>query len=263
MTILGTVLLASLLGSLHCAGMCGPLVAVALGDSRVRSLGGRAILHMAYHGARLLTYSAVGLVCGLLGAGLNWGSSFFGVQRAAALVVGCVMVAGGVIRILRYVGVRWSPLRVSAVVQRWVVAGQRAALRMRALPRAALIGLLTAFLPCGWLYLFAIAAAGTGSPWWGAAVMAAFWLGTVPVLSLVGISVQTLTGVVGQRLPLVTSLVIIVLGLYTAYGRLTIPAEAFERRAMDSTLDNTSATAEQRIEAALQQEPPCCCHESK
>ena len=95
MTILGTVLLASLLGSLHCAGMCGPLVAVALGDSRVQSYGGRAMLHGAYHGARLLTYTAVGLVCGLLGAGLNWGSSFFGVQRAAALVVGCVMVAVG------------------------------------------------------------------------------------------------------------------------------------------------------------------------
>jgi sulfite exporter TauE/SafE len=74
MTILGTVLLASLLGSLHCAGMCGPLVAVALGDTRVRSYGGRAVLHGAYHGARLLTYSAAGLVCGLLGAGLNWGS---------------------------------------------------------------------------------------------------------------------------------------------------------------------------------------------
>jgi sulfite exporter TauE/SafE len=181
------------------------------------------------------------------------------VQRAAALVVGCVMVAVGIVGILRYAGVRWSPLRAGAVVRKWVIAGQRAALGMQALPRAALVGLLTVFLPCGWLYLFAIAAAGTGSPWWGAAVMGAFWLGTVPVLSLVGVSVQTLTGVVGQRLPLVTSLVIIVLGLYTAYGRLTIPAEAFERR----TVDQNAATAEERVESALQQEPPCCCHESK
>lgn len=259
MTMLGTVLLASLLGSLHCAGMCGPLVAVALGGTRVQSVGARAILHAAYHGARLLTYSTVGLVCGLLGAGLNWGSSFFGLQRAAALVVGCVMVAVGVIGILRYWGVRWSPLRAGAAVQRWVVAGQRAALAMRALPRAAVVGLLTAFLPCGWLYLFAIAAAGTGSPWWGAAVMAAFWLGTVPVLSLVGISVQTLTGVVGQRLPLVTSLIIIALGLYTAYGRLTIPAEAFERH----VVERGATTAEERVEAALQEEPPCCCCETK
>ena len=96
--------------------------------------------------------------------------------------------------------------------------------------------------------------------------MAAFWLGTVPVLSLVGISVQTLTGVVGQRLPLVTSLVIIVLGLYTAYGRLTIPAEAFERRTVDSTVVKTvgpgAATVEARVESALQQEPPCCSHKS-
>ena len=31
---------------------------------------------------------------------------------------------------------------------------------------------LRAVMPCGWLYTFAIVAAGTGSPWWGAAVMA-------------------------------------------------------------------------------------------
>ena len=45
--------------------------------------------------------------------------------------------------------------RLPGLIQRLVLAGQRAAFALRPLPRALSIGLLTAFLPCGWLYLFA------------------------------------------------------------------------------------------------------------
>ena len=47
--------------------------------------------------------------------------------------------------------------------------------------RALLLGLFSTLLPCGWLYAFAVLAAGTGGPWTGMLVMAAFWAGTVPV----------------------------------------------------------------------------------
>jgi uncharacterized protein len=254
MMTLGTVLLVSLLGSLHCAGMCGPLVAVAVGDSRVCTHAARAVLQAAYHGGRLLTYAAVGIVCGLLGAGLNWGGSLVGLQRAAALLVGGMMVAVGILGVLRCYGVSLPQSGATTLIRRWVVLGQRAALKMRPLPRAFAIGLLTAFLPCGWLYMFAVVAASTGSPFWGGAVMVSFWLGSVPILALLGISVQTLAGSVGKRVPLVTSCMVIFLGLYTIFGRLTIPVSAFEA----TTPFGVAPTTREQVEAVGQLEPPCC-----
>jgi sulfite exporter TauE/SafE len=254
MMTLGTVLVVSLLGSLHCAGMCGPLVAVAVGSASVQNNVARAALHVAYHGGRLLTYTVVGALCGLLGAGLNWGGSLVGLQRTAALLVGGVMVTVGIVGVLRYSGVRLPRIWRSSSIQRWVVLGQRAALSLRPLQRALVIGLLTAFLPCGWLYMFAVVAAGTCNPFWGGAVMASFWLGSVPVLALLGVSVQTLSGTLGKRVPLVTSLMVVLLGLYTIFGRLTIPASAFE----PSAPSGIATTTAQQVEAAGQTEPPCC-----
>ncbi len=259
MATMVTVLVASLLGSLHCAGMCGPLVAVAVGDTSVTTNGLRAMLHVAYHGGRLVTYSLVGAVCGLIGASIDWGGSVVGVQRLAAFLLGGTMVAVGLLGLMRYSGVRLPRLPHGGRVQKWVVSGQRIAFGMRPLPRALAIGLLTAFLPCGWLYMFAIVAASTSSAISGAAVMAVFWLGSVPVLTLLGISVQTLAGTVGKRVPLLISLVIVLLGIYTIGGRLTIPATAFEP---PMQIDAGASTLQQ-VEAIGQSAPPCCRHESE
>src|SRR5690606_18807129 len=62
------------------------------------------------------------------------------------------------------------------------------------LGRAALLGVSTGLLPCGWLYAFALSAAATGSARDGALVMAAFWLGSVPALVGVGAIVARLSG---------------------------------------------------------------------
>jgi sulfite exporter TauE/SafE len=45
------------------------------------------------------------------------------------------------------------------------------------------LGLLSMFLPCGWLYTYVLAAAASQSPCSGALVMFLFWLGTIPALS--------------------------------------------------------------------------------
>jgi sulfite exporter TauE/SafE len=113
---------------------------------------------------------------------------------------------------------------------------------------------LTAFLPCGWLYAFAIVAAGSGSALWGAAIMIAFWLGTVPVLASLGIGVQTLTGAFGKRIPLVTAIAVVCLGMYTIVDRLAIPAQAFQP-AMTSSPDPDPI---QQIESIQHEVPPCC-----
>ena len=227
MQLLVAVVIASFVGSLHCVGMCGPLVAFAVGDPRGGS-GSRAWLHAAYHGGRLLTYALVGAVCGASGRGRRS-------RRGPARLPSGGGPAGrrnddcrgrG-----RRVAGRRRPLAPASLAGPDPATGAcrpAGGFRLRPLPRALCIGLLTAFLPCGWLYLFASYAAGTGSPLWGAVFMIAFWLGSVPALVLAGVGVQTLARLLGRRLPLVTVLAIVVLGVVTLVLRVQSPLHAFE-----------------------------------
>jgi sulfite exporter TauE/SafE len=256
MATIAAVFVASLVGSLHCAGMCGPLVAFALGTTDTTSHRQRAVLQFAYHGGRLVTYSLLGAVCGLLGAALDLSGSMVGMNRVAALLAGLMMVGVGIIALLRYSGVRLPAFPVPKMLTRMIVFGQRAAVGLRPFPRALTIGLLTTFLPCGWLYMFAIVAAGAGSALGGAAIMIAFWAGTVPVLASLGIGVQAFAGTLGRRMPLITSALIVLLGLFTIGSRSIRPAQAYES---PITVQSGEDSVEQ-VKEIQQTTPPCCRH---
>jgi sulfite exporter TauE/SafE len=91
--------------------------------------------------------------------------------------------------------------------------------------RALAVGLVTTLLPCGWLWVYVATAAGTASIPAAALVMAAFWLGTVPMMAGLGIAAQRLFGPLRRRLPVFTAAVLVVLGLLTVGGRFhAVPA---------------------------------------
>jgi sulfite exporter TauE/SafE len=253
MATLTTVFLVSLFGSIHCAGMCGPLVAFAVGGTEKQGLSARLTLQAAYHGGRLTTYAIIGAICGALGAALDFGGSLIGLNRLAAVLAGAMMVAVGLLAVAKYSGMKIPRFVLPAFVQRSIALGQKAAMGFRPLNRALGIGLLTAFLPCGWLYAFAIVAAGTGSVLMGAAVMTTFWAGTVPILASLGIGVQALTGTLGRRVPMATALVIVGLGLYTIAARPAISIEGV-RPAVDTDTSDPGELAETIQQAEL----PCC-----
>lgn len=253
--LLITVLLASLCGNLHCGGMCGPFVAFAV-SGRLANPRGVWMTHAAYHCGRLTTYSLLGAACGTLGRMVELGGAAVGVQRAAATLAGAMMVAVGIFACLQYFGVRLSNLPAPPVAQRLVAAGHRAAMRFSPVQRAALVGLLTTLLPCGWLYAFAITAAGTGGALTGALTMAAFWIGTLPVLLAIGAGAQRVLGSLGRHVQLVASLAIVVVGLATVSNRSALIAMPL--------LPNTARAPSNAAEAAEQithiadQKPKCC-----
>ncbi|QDU91029.1 hypothetical protein Pla175_44460 [Pirellulimonas nuda] len=249
------VLSASLLGSLHCAGMCGPFCGIAVSGGR--SARSAAMLHAAYHGGRLVTYALVGMAAGAAGALLDLASTLAGLQPIALALAGGMMVLFGLAEVARLRNwqtrfARFGHWRPPAAWGRLIQRGQRFAARRSALPRALSIGLLTTLLPCGWLYAFVVTAAGAGGPLQGAAVMAAFWLGTLPVMLTLGIGVRRLAGVLGDRLPLATAAALIAVGMVTLSGRLTISAEAL---AQQVTVEAPSAAGQAPDPNTL---PPCC-----
>jgi sulfite exporter TauE/SafE len=88
-----------------------------------------------------------------------------------------------------------------------------------------MIGLCTTLLPCGWLYAFAITAAGTGNPVYGGWVMAVFWVGTLPLLIAVGASTRIALGRFGRVVPGICALGLIVVGTMTLFHRASLSAE--------------------------------------
>jgi sulfite exporter TauE/SafE len=219
------VFLASLLGSVHCAAMCGPFVLFYSSDlpGPVRP---SLRVHGAYNLGRLVSYVALGLAGGAVGAQLDRAGALAGVSRAAAIIAGTLMVAwsGATILALRgvRVGLPGGTPRWHALLARWT-----GALRQRsAVVRAGAVGLMTALLPCGWLYAFVATAVGTGSPVRGALAMLVFWSGTLPVMISLGLGLQRAAGPLRSRLPAITAAAVMVLGLLSITGRLAPPPAA-------------------------------------
>lgn len=241
--LLLTVLLASLVGSLHCAGMCGAFVAFSVAGTAGRPLAHLAV-QAAYHGGRLVTYALLGVAAGLLGAALDLGGAFFGIQRAALGIAGLSMVLFGGAALLRIGGVRVRGLAVPRFVQSALQRGHAAARDLPPHVRALVIGMLSTFLPCGWLYAFVVTAAGTGSATLGALTMAAFWAGTVPVLAVLGIGVRGLAGPLRRHAPVIAALALVVVGLAAIAGRFRVPP----LDAAVSLRDRPAATLEETAE---------------
>lgn len=212
---------ASLLGSLHCAAMCGGFVAAYAGSDG----GGkrRWLPHLAYNLGRLVTYSLLGAVAGAAGRALDLAGQAAGLAHAAAIVAGLSLISLGLFKLVR--------------TERFVRIGFRAPSGFSRLPvrllasfagkppvvRSALLGLSSTLLPCGWLYAFAAVAAGTASALHGAAVMAAFWLGSVPALLGVGLSIQALAAPLRKHVPRLGAALLVTAGLVTLFTRIQVP----------------------------------------
>jgi sulfite exporter TauE/SafE len=216
--LLVTVLAASLVGSLHCVGMCGPFVAFYSGADG--STGARRLLsHAVYSGGRLVAYVLLGLAAGAIGAALDLAGALTGVQRVAAVVAGVVMVAWGVIALLRIRGFKMFRHSGYSLLGGWSRRAFSSIGHRPPVVRAAALGLLSGLLPCGWLWAFLVTAAGTGSSIAGAAVMAAFWLGTVPSLVAVGLGAQLIGAPLRRHVPAVTAVLLVALGVFAILAR--------------------------------------------
>jgi sulfite exporter TauE/SafE len=211
---LAAVLLASLAGSPHCAGMCGVFVAMACGFDRSKSRA-HVALQVAYHGGRLLGYATLGVGAGTLGSAIDLGAKAAGLQHAAAILAATTMLVVGGAWLLREGGIRIPHVKTPAFVRGGFRVGVSRADRFGPVGRALAMGLLTALLPCGWLWAFAIISAGTASPLWGAAVMGVFWMGTVPILAVVGLGAGALRSRLGPKVRTIAALAMIAIAAAT------------------------------------------------
>ena len=221
LALLVPVAAASLVGSLHCAGMCGGFVAIA-GEG----VSGRArwLSQLSYNAGRLVSYAALGAAAGSFGRAVDLAGSAAGIGRVAALASGSIMVLWGMGALLETQGVR--VFRGRWALPRPLTEALASVRRLPAAWRGLVLGLVTTLLPCGWLYAFAVTAAGTASPIQGALLMAAFWSGNVPALLGLGVALSAIVGRVRRYIPILSAATIFCVGLFTVTARLNLPAFA-------------------------------------
>jgi uncharacterized protein len=167
-------LVAGLVGSVHCFGMCGG-IAGALGMAG----GGRATFAVAYSAGRIASYSVAGAIAGAIGAGL---ATAAGLGPWLRLVMGIMLVLLGLqvalnVKLL-------APLEAAgASLWRQLAPLARRLVPPRHAGQALALGVLWGWLPCGLVYGMLAAAAGAGGAMQGAAFMAVFGLGTAPAMT--------------------------------------------------------------------------------
>lgn len=193
--LLTAALLAGLLGSVHCIGMCGAFAA-----SCTRARGGLA----AWHLGRILTYTGLGAAAGALGS-LIPGPPWVPGTVAALLLVWFALALAGLVP---------EPRLLPPALSR---AGSRAA----ATPRAGaqfLFGLVNGLLPCGLVYSALALAIAADRPVAGALAMLAFGVGTLPALSVAALGLRRviMTSLWRRRL---FAVLLLAVGLRTVWMR--------------------------------------------
>lgn len=213
------ILVASLVGSVHCAGMCGGFVCFYSGSAS-GSDAAALRAHAMYNVGRLISYLTLGAAAGALGAGVSRAGVLIGVGHAAAMLSGALMIGWAISTIAAQRGVSIGTLHAPVAWQRALGRVLQAVRHQPMSVRAALTGLFTTLLPCGWLYVFVATAGGTGSVRSAMTMMAVFWLGTVPALVAVGVGAQTVLAPFRRRLPAFSAAVVLVMGLLSMSGHL-------------------------------------------
>lgn len=166
------------LGSPHCLGMCGGLVAAFSLSMKDVSPAKRRRLIATYHFGRLISYSILGLIAGVIGVTvlqpLMVGNSMPRILLGLVLVfVGVTMLGAPFMSKLERFGMRFwqylAPIRTKVFP-------------LNTYPRSLAAGLLWGYLPCGLVYGALLIAIVARDPLSGAALMFVFGLGTVPML---------------------------------------------------------------------------------
>jgi len=193
-------LLIGFVGSLHCLGMCGPLVmaySLYIRSAEKEPVAGASALwwkgishHATFHLGRILTYGFLGALAAGIAQLADLSRFFSGFRSGITLGGGILMVLFGLV-LLKVMPVSLFSLP-SGPESFWQKIFPPLFQSPRLTSKFAL-GLATGFLPCMLSWAMVVKAATTQHPLPGFLTMVFFGLGTVPALFLTGLSASLLS----------------------------------------------------------------------
>jgi uncharacterized protein len=180
--LIWSAFLIGMAGSLHCVGMCGPIAMALPQQGAYRwAMVGKLLL---YHLGRITTYAGLGMLIGFLGQGLV----LAGLQMYVSVLLGVLLLVVALLSInVETMIHRWAPVRQ---FQQWVRRSMGQLLNARSNSALLGLGMLNGLLPCGLVYMAVVGAVATGNVFQGAAYMALFGAGTIPLMLLTSVAGQ-------------------------------------------------------------------------
>jgi len=209
-------------GSLHCLGMCSPLVIGVKANQKTSWF-------LSLQAGKTLTYILFGAIAGAGGGILAYVVD----QQVFSIAVGLVLL----------VGLLFSPYFQKLIPDFIGLQKVSAWIRNKLMPivpqqsnfKYFIFGMANGFLPCGLLYGAFFAAIGTGSLHGGVLFMATFGLGTIPLMAVTSlgynqlpwlrkmVSVNKLSGII--QLSFAILLIVRGLGLGIPYVSPAVPLQ--------------------------------------
>ena len=239
MAILFSALILGLMGSFHCAGMCGP-IAIALplhGNTVPQKIFGGTL----YNLGRTITYGIMGAVFGLLGQGLH----LLGFQQKISVLMGAIMIISVLFPALfknQYnMGKSWFSVvgKLKKTIAKMFA--------IRSFQSLFFIGMLNGLLPCGLVYMAIAGAIGTGGVVQGSLYMILFGLGTIPMLLGISLAGNVLSLTVRKKinklipvLVVIVGLLFILRGLSLGIPYLSPPKQKIEKKFENSLKSNSA-----------------------
>jgi sulfite exporter TauE/SafE len=220
-----SIITIAFLGSFgHCIGMCGGIV-IAYSGTKINpkwTKTQQALSHLFYSFGRVLTYVTLGALFGYLAGVATFSNTSNGILW---IVAGVAMILSG----LSLLGKTNFLVMIEHTLSKsiWYQQSFKALLRNHSFLSFFLLGMLNGLLPCGLVYTFAIIAASTADPLYGAFVMLIFGLSTIPALFslgfFVGLFKQSSFRNIMIRLAAIAVLLYGVFTIYNGYRYLVDP----------------------------------------
>jgi len=211
-----TIITIAFLGSFgHCIGMCGGIV-VAYSTIKIEPKSNKisqGLAHLSYSFGRVFTYTLLGAIFGGIGDVITFNSS---ASAILLIVAGIFMILAGLslmgkIKFLTMIEHSFGTSSIYRKIYKKI-------LNSKSNLSFFILGMLNGMLPCGFVYFFAITAASTASPFYGALVMLIFGISTIPAMFSLGFltSLASATSFRNMMMSL-SSIAVILYGAYTIY----------------------------------------------
>lgn len=198
----------------HCIGMCGGIV-LAYSTIKIEpasSKVSKTVAHLLYNIGRVLTYTVLGAIFGALGKVATLSNT---ATAALFIIAGVAMILAG----LSLMG----KIKFLTLIEHSISSSNfykksfQAILHSKSNKSFFILGMLNGLLPCGFVYFFAITAASTASPFYGALVMFIFGISTIPAMFSLGFLSSLASATSFRNMMMSLSAVAVIL-----YGAVTI-----------------------------------------
>ena len=211
-SVISASFLFGFLGSFHCVSMCGPLVI---------SFSKNKLSNFVYQVGRIISYSFVGYISGLLGKVFVVRSNIY-LSFIFISFFGSLIVFWGIKTFFQHEIKFMFPAKLTNIFTRlWNKFIPLS--RLGSLSSSFVIGILTIFLPCGFLFGFALITTTLQNSFLSTIAMLSFSIGTIPVLFITPGIFNNVFRRYTLKVPRAAGIIIIVIGLIflgTKYKKL-------------------------------------------